>query len=169
MMVTVQDQEWLGRWLCARVGGIWHDSMTSIGLVEDGEMLAAAVFEGHSGPNIYVHIAVDDPRALRRLLRMIYRYVYKQLGCSRLTIAAEASNLAMVRLARRLGAVHEGTLVGASRSGDDILLSRLTADTQFWRRLDGQRTREKREQHSANPAEFIGVGTSTNGTQYLDV
>ena len=112
--------------------------MTALGLVDENEPVGGAVFDDYTGTNIFVHAALLRPTACRALMRAVGLYAFGQLNCSRLTLAAESTNLPAVELLKRLGAVLEGTLKGASRSGDDILLSRLERDCAIWRRISGQ-------------------------------
>jgi hypothetical protein len=140
--LVVQPQRDIGEWVAARAGVHWNESMPAIGFVGDEEqMLAAATFNDYTGRSIAVHIAITEPCAFRALIRAIGRYAFEQLGCTRLTLMTEAGNEAVVRLHQRLGAVHEGTLKGASKSGDDILLSRFEPTCEFWRKVNGQRWR----------------------------
>jgi RimJ/RimL family protein N-acetyltransferase len=112
--------------------------MPVFGFVDaEGRMMAAATFTDYNHRNIAAHIAIVNPFATRALFRAIGMYVFEQLKCSRLTLIAESSNLPVIKLHQRLGAIHEGTLVGAGRSGDDILLSRFTPDCEFWRKISG--------------------------------
>lgn len=135
MRLVVESGNFIQTWIAKRAGWATCVCMTAIGVEHGGTLVAGAMFNEHSGPNIAVHIAVINPYAFRVLLKGIYRYAYNQLHCSRLTIIIESTNMRMRSIAKRLGAVHEGTLAGASRTGDDILLFRLTKDAEFWRRL----------------------------------
>jgi RimJ/RimL family protein N-acetyltransferase len=112
---------------------------------EDGSLAAAAVFENFNGVNIFGHIALTHPRFLRELLTAGARYIFLQLGCRRLTMVAEADNLAAVRMHQRLGGVLEGRLVGASRTGTDILVFRLMHDDFMVRRLVSGKVRRQPE------------------------
>jgi hypothetical protein len=114
-----------------------HECMTALGIIDGIDLVAGAVFNCHTGPSIEVHIALTDPHAFRPLARYVWRYVHGELGCHRLTLVIASTNMRMLDIACRLGAIHEGTLAGASRSGDDILLFRLERGAEFWRKLRG--------------------------------
>jgi hypothetical protein len=104
-------------------------------------------------------MAIEDPRAARRLFWGIGDYAFDRLGCERLTLAAVSTNLPAIELHNRIGAVHEGLLVGAGRHGEDIILSRLSRHCELWRRLNGQR---RRRQHTSDAG--LRAADSPSGT-----
>lgn len=108
----------------------------------EGVPLAGMAFTDFNGRNINAHLVIEEPRATMLLFKLGGDYAFNQLHCTRLTLVAEESNLKAVKLHEKLGAVREGRLVGAGRSGDDILVSRLTPDSPFWRRLNERRLRK---------------------------
>jgi RimJ/RimL family protein N-acetyltransferase len=139
--LVAQPVDEIGKWVVARSGLVkWTDDMPAFAIVSDDDttVLGGATFTDYTGTSIAVHIAIVNPLITRTLIRAIGRYAFEQLRCKRLTLAAESTNLAALDLHKRLGAVHEGTLVGASRSGDDILLSRFEPSCEFWRKVNGR-------------------------------
>lgn len=147
-------------WVLARVGGNPATEYSSIGVMDDGRIVAGAVFEGYNGRNMLVHMAIDEPVAALSLFKAIARYAFGQLGLSRLTLTAESSNIRAVRLHEKLGAVVEGRLFGAGRDGDDILISRLTPDCKLWRRWNGI----ERKQSAASP-ELCGADSTARAVE----
>ena len=136
-------QDALAEWVLTRSGGLFTPGIaTAIVLgTEEGKPVAGIAFTDCNGRNISAHIVIEDPKAALPLLTLAGAYVFEQLGCARLTLIAEESNLRAVKLHEKLGAVREGRLVGAGRSGDDILVSRLTPDSRIWRKLSERRRR----------------------------
>lgn len=134
-------QDLLARWVLTRSGGLFTPGIaTAIVLSDDlGAPVAGIAFTDCNGRNISAHIVIEDPRAALMLLTLAGAYVFEQLGCKRLTLIAEESNLKAVRLHEKLGAIREGRLVGAGKNGDDILVSRLTDDSRIWRKLRERR------------------------------
>lgn len=153
--------EYLLGWIAERTGGapMRSTAASAIGLHDGNNVVAAAMFHDWSGPNVFVHLAIDDPRATRKLFRLIGQYAFGQLGVKRLTLIAESSNVQAVKLHEKLGAVHEGTLAGAGRNEDDILISRLTPDCKVWRKLDGKQI------FSTSPARLRRVAPATGGDE----
>lgn len=148
MILVSSPEETIQKWLFGRLKSAALINAPSIGVTADGaRIVAAACFTDYNGANIFPHLAIADPQATRTLLWGIADYCFTRLGCSRLTLMAESSNLAALKLHQKLGAIHEGTLVGAGKSGDDILLSRLGRDALIVRRL----LRGKRFQFTRQP------------------
>lgn len=137
-------QDTITKWVFEKTGGSWTPGIASgIGIGDGDKILAAAAFTDFTGPSVAVHLAIDERRATLPLFELIGAYAFEQLGCRRLTLVAESSNLKAVRLHEKLGAIHEGTLVGAGRKGDDILISRLTPEANIWRKLNERRSRTR--------------------------
>jgi RimJ/RimL family protein N-acetyltransferase len=83
-------------------------SAAAIG-VEDGEIIAAAVFDRYRGHDIEISFAADSPRWARRgVIRGIFHYPFVQLGCVRLTTITAENNTRARRLDEGLGFVLEG-------------------------------------------------------------
>lgn len=139
-------QDTLAEWVLTRSGGLFTPgAATAIVVGEGGRPLAGAAFTDFNGRSISAHIVIEDKRATIFLLTLVGAYIFEQLGCARLTLVAEESNLRAVKLHEKLGAIREGRLVGAGRSGDDILVSRLTPESRIWRKLNARRQRQSHE------------------------
>lgn len=91
-----------------------------LGFERDGEILAGALYQDWSGPNVWVHLAIR--RMSREFLHYGFRYPFLELGCQRLTGAVEASNAAARRFNEHVGFAVEATLSGAARDGGDVLI-----------------------------------------------
>lgn len=150
MRLVLEPRKDIVDWVAVRAGFDPSPSDVGMGVTDDSctTMLAACVFTWYTGYNICAHVAIVDPIATRFLLRAGGRYIFDQLNCSRLTLITDSTNLAAIELHRRLGAIHEGTLKGASRTGDDILLSRISRDSEIWGRINGRRQRRERTSSS---------------------
>lgn len=79
---------------------------TFIGWERDGEVTGAALFNCFEGED--VHVSVAGSGWTRGFIRAVGDYVYRQLGCERMTVTTESEDVA--RYAVRLGAVREGLL-----------------------------------------------------------
>lgn len=100
------------------------EGMQAIGLERGGELVAGVVYEGYSGPNIWIHCAaVPGARWLNRdFLGVAFRYPFVQLHVERVTAYVEASNSACRRFVEHLGFGEEAVLTGAARDGADVLI-----------------------------------------------
>ena len=100
------------------------DGMRCIGLRKDGELVAAAVYEGFNGQNMWVHLAgVPGQRWMTRdFLRAGFAYPFLVCGVQRLSGYVNSSNLAARRLNEHSGYRVEATLKGAAPDGGDVLI-----------------------------------------------
>ena len=100
------------------------DGMRCIGLRKDGELVAAAVYEGFNGRNMWVHLAgVPGQRWMTRdFLRAGFAYPFLVCGVQRLSGYVNSSNLAARRLNEHFGYRVEATLKGAAPDGGDVLI-----------------------------------------------
>ena len=115
------------------------DGMRCIGLRKDGELVAAAVYEGFNGQNMWVHLAgVPGQRWMTRdFLRAGFAYPFLVCGVQRLSGYVNSSNLAARRLDEHFGYRVEATLKGAAPDGGDVLIYVMwRKDCRYVRTLD---------------------------------
>ena len=88
MKTIIADQhERVAQWVGARVEeDMWGDCKT-IGLLEDGVLIAGVVYNLYNGPSICMHVAaVPGKRWMtREYLQVCFAYPFIQLGCHRVT------------------------------------------------------------------------------------
>lgn len=77
---------------------------TAMGIERDGEIVAGIVFNGFTRHD--VHVTVAGRGFTRGFVACVGRYVFRQLGCLRMTIETEQD--AVIDYAKRLGAQTEG-------------------------------------------------------------
>lgn len=90
--------------------------LTCMGIEKDGEIIAAAIFNGYTRTDI--SLTAVGKGWTREFLREMGRYVYGSLGCLRMTAITEQPEV--VALSARLGGKVEGTLrnyFGPGRDG----------------------------------------------------
>lgn len=91
---------------------------TCMGWEKDGEIVGAALFNCFEGPD--VHVSAAGSGWTRGFLRAVGDYVYRQLGCERMTLTTESYEVA--GLAERLGGKVEGLLRSHFGKGRDAIL-----------------------------------------------
>jgi len=108
----------------------WSDDMKGIGLERDGKLIVVALYEGWSGPNIWMHAARVPGVTLtsRKFYTIAFDYPFNQLGCQRASAYVEEVNVAANRIARHLGFKPEARLAGAARAGGDVIIYRMWRD-----------------------------------------
>ena len=100
------------------------DDMRAIGLRRDGDLVAAAVYEGFNGQNIWAHLAGLPGRRwmTRDFLRAAFAYPFLVCGVQRLSGYVNASNTEARRLNEHFGCRVETVLSGAAHDGGDVLI-----------------------------------------------
>lgn len=100
------------------------DGMRAIGLRRDDKLVAAAIYEGFNGQNIWVHLAGAPGKRwmTREFLRAGFAYPFLVCGVQRLSGYVNASNTDARRLNEHLGYREEARLTGAASDGGDVIL-----------------------------------------------
>lgn len=81
----------------------------TLAMMEDGKIIAAAVFNNYQDSNIDMSVVFSRRIALTRgNLRALFSYPFKQLGLSRVSVRTRASNMVVRKQIRRLGFQPEG-------------------------------------------------------------
>lgn len=96
-------------------------------LKRNGETIAAVVFDNWNGSNVFMHCAaVPGKKWLNRhFLHEAFKHPFVTLGCKRITLWIEKTNVASRIFASHLGFTHEATLDRAAQNGGDVVLYRL--------------------------------------------
>lgn len=87
-------------------GVVVNPPYTLMGIERGGQIIAGVVFNQFTGPD--VHLTVAGHGWTRGVLADIGQYVFRQLGCERMTFVTEQAPV--VRLAERLGGKVEGLM-----------------------------------------------------------
>ena len=124
--VVLDQRERFGLWALERIGHAetWGEWYEAIGLEEDGEEIAACVFNLYSAADVSMHIAAVPGRRwmTRDFLWACFRYPFVQLGVRRVTGLVPASNADALRFDLHLGFKVEGRLREATEEGEDIIV-----------------------------------------------
>ena len=98
--------------------------MRCIGLRKHGQLVAAALYEGFNGRNVWVHLAGIPGRKwmTRDFLHAGFAYPFLVCGVHRLSGYVNASNTDACRLNEHLGYQEEARLKGAAPDGGDVIL-----------------------------------------------
>jgi len=78
---------------------------------ETDEILGCLLFSDYDGHNIFVHLAIDDPRVCqRRNIKLMFDYAFNQCKCSRMTAMCVNGYERNERLLAGVGFVKEGVV-----------------------------------------------------------
>lgn len=135
--VVLDQKERFGEWARTRIPHVdsWGEWYEAIGLEEDGEPIAAVIYNLYSGADIAMHIAGAPGRRWlnREFLRVAFRYPFVQLGCRRVSGYVPATNADALRFDRHIGFVDEGVMREALPNGEDVVvLGMLKNECKWW-------------------------------------
>lgn len=105
----------------------------AIGLVRDGEIIAATIYNHYTGPNVMTSIAGAPGRRwmTRAYLGAIFRYPFLQLRVRRITALVETCNSDSRRLVEHMGFTVEGLMRHAAVDDDLLVYGMLRQDCRF--------------------------------------
>jgi hypothetical protein len=96
--------QWLGS-----LGIHFTPPFVTLAIRENGNIIAAAVFNNYQGTNIDMSVVFGRRIALTRgNLRALFTYPFVTLGVNRLSVRTMASNMSVRKQIRRLGFAPEG-------------------------------------------------------------
>ena len=98
--------------------------MMGIGLENDGELIAGALYEGFNGQNVWAHLAGKPGKRWmnRQFLWYGFHYPFNEMGVKRISGYVNASNTEARRLNEHFGYQEEARLKGAAPDGGDVIL-----------------------------------------------
>lgn len=112
------------QWVAERIGGDESFNGVSIGLEENGELIAGVVFDMYTGPGISMHVAaIPGKRWMTRdYLYRCFAYPFEQLNCRRITGLVKVDNIEAQKFDEHLGFKREGLLREAYDDGTDMIV-----------------------------------------------
>lgn len=109
-------------------------SIAHLSVNEDksADILAVVAYNNFTKDGCFMHIAATTPTwASRQFLKACFDFPFKTLGLKRVTFTAPSDNEKALKLHKKLGAVHEGTLRGYF--GDrDLMISGILKNECKW-------------------------------------
>lgn len=115
MIVTDERAE---RFIAERLGFAPAPPFTVMGVERDGGIVGACLFNQFEGAN--VHVSAAGHGWTLPFMRAVGDYVYRQLGCERITLTTESEVVA--RYAERLGGKREGLMRSHFGAGRDAII-----------------------------------------------
>jgi|TARA_R110000772_G_scaffold41846_3_gene97721 RimJ/RimL family protein N-acetyltransferase len=91
--------------------GPYHDDFSYITFKEEEKILAVLLFSDYDGHNIFVHLAIEDPRVCqRRYIKLMFEYCFLQAKCERMTATCVNGYERNEKLLAKTGFVKEGVI-----------------------------------------------------------
>ena len=120
-MLVINEQ--VCYWVAARTGGEYYGGGVGIGWVQDGRLIAGAMFDNYNGSTVQGHVALDTQITPRKWLHFCFRYVFDQLKVKKLVGLVDSTNEKAVRYDKHLGYVLEAVIKNGGRHGDSLIFT----------------------------------------------
>ncbi len=104
-------------------------------LEEDGEILAASVFDGWTYNSVNMHMMIKNPRAMleTNFHRAVFDYIFTTTNRKTMLGFIAESNVRSLRLAKRFGSVEKTRIKDGFSDGVDLVITELHRnDCPYW-------------------------------------
>lgn len=128
-MIVSEPSAEIAAWVGARIGVEFHPPYTTLAHIDRGRIIAGFVFNVWTGHDVEISLAAD--RLSLTLMRAVFDYVTRQLGCRRATCRTRADNSNAQKLLARLGAELEGRQRGYFGDCDGLLYGIIKEDFPY--------------------------------------
>jgi RimJ/RimL family protein N-acetyltransferase len=136
-LILYGHTEYVADWAARQLGIAAFGPCTTIAVVRNFEIVAAAVFHDYRPPNIEISfVTTDRAWSTPQFVHAVFQYPFDQLGCKRLTSITSASNQRARAFLCRLGFRQEGIHPEALPEGETaISYGLLASDAARWLRI----------------------------------
>ena len=118
-------------WVEQEIGDeICGKDLRAIAQMDDGGIIAAAVFSGFNGAQFVISLAIKRPPS-KRFFAMMFDYPFNRAQANRLTAFIKSNNEKSIKLAQRLGFVLESTLSQATLDADLLVFRLFKSECRF--------------------------------------
>ncbi|WP_064706488.1 GNAT family N-acetyltransferase [Rhizobium bangladeshense] len=128
-MIVSEPCEEIAAWVGARIGVEFHPPYTTLAHVDRGRIIAGFIFNAWTEHDIEISLAAE--RLSLTLMRAVYDYVVRQLGCRRATARLRADNIDAQTVIARLGGRLEGRQRGYFGDCDALLYAIMKEDFPY--------------------------------------
>ena len=120
-------------WLCERTGLSWSPSLRGLMAVDAmGRTHGAVGFDGWIGNAAQMHMAFDNPAAVRALIGPSFSYLFEECGKEIALGAIPAHNYRSIRLAKHVGFKETHRVIDGWAPKDDMVLLELRKADCRW-------------------------------------
>ncbi|MGR9245077.1 GNAT family N-acetyltransferase [Rhizobium leguminosarum] len=134
-MIVSEPREQIAAWVGAKIGVAFHPPYTTLAHVDRGRIIAGFVFNVWTEHDVEVSLAAD--RLTLTLMRSVFHYVVRQLGCRRATARTRADNAESQKVLARLGARLEGRQQAYFGDCDALLYAIMKEDFPYGLHAEG--------------------------------
>ena len=129
-IITGQDQR-VGPWVSKRIGGTYNGEGRTIGLEEDGELIAGVMVDAWNGASACMHVAGDGNWLNREFLFACFDYVFNQLGLNVVIGVVPGDNDKALRFDKHLGFREVARIPEGHPRGDLVILTMRKEECRF--------------------------------------
>lgn len=132
-MITSHHQEYMGRWLCERIGLEPTAHLCCIGSVNKaGDTLRGVVgYDSFNGASVVMHMAGDPGWIDKSVLLACFDYPFNVMGCDQVLAFVPSGNETALSINKRLGFQIVVELEGAHPDGS-LFVMRMKRDNCKW-------------------------------------
>lgn len=121
----------VGPWIAKELDMIWTpENSTTIGWVEDGELVAGVWYEDYNKKSVTCHIVLKK-HLNKQYLATIFDYPFIQLGVSKIIGPVKSTNQKSINLVTKFGFKEEARLLDAFPDSDLIFFVMNKDDCRF--------------------------------------
>ena len=138
-----QDSELVGKWVCEKSGGSYHQGATGIGIVKHGQLEVGIMYDGFTGRggSIMMSSRCDNPKATSKWFYWaIFDYPFNQLGVKRCSVLVHENNERALNLNIKLGFVRDTVIKDYFPDGDAVLLAMYKKDCRWLKESRNDKT-----------------------------
>ena len=121
-----------------------------------GTERGAFAFANYTGDTVDIHMAGERGWCTRKLLRLMWAYVWDQLGCTRLTVYVREDRAEALAIDLRVGFQIEGYMRQADSGLGVWVLGMLRGDCSYGKK--STEGRQSRPEHAAEQAGAVQPG-----------
>ena len=105
----------------ANLQGLNKD-FSHIGYYQDGKIIGGTLFTHYDVHNIWMHLALDDPKTMRRsFAKQVFEYCFITCKCVRITAMTTLDNKRCIKLIESAGFKKEGIIRKVVKKGMQYL------------------------------------------------
>ena len=132
-MIITDDQGFLTRWLCHRIGLVPSPDFRAIGSASpiDSRLRGVVGYDGYNGASVVMHMAGEPGWIDKAILYAAFDYPFNVLGCNQVLGFVPSDNNTALEIDKRLGFEVVTELEGAHPDGSLFVL-RLKRENCKW-------------------------------------
>lgn len=124
--VAADDDGRIARWICRKMKmpEFVQEAYSTMGFLYKGRLIGGIIFSAcRPGEDVWMTIYTEDKRwCSRRILKIIFNYVFTFLGCRRVSALISYDNAASLNFTQKVGFKKEGLLRQYREDGKDAYI-----------------------------------------------